>query len=458
MERWRHPLSGEKKPGLRDISNLKARLSMLNTGKGPATAPRPAAPAVSNPARSAFSPCPEEEDFATDPELSLGADTAVVRLDGPTGKPEPYRPAPRSRPPLAHPIPAAKPPQGGGFSLGAAEELFARPEPTPQAAPVSVQAQAGGFQEPQPNDQFASPFQVGEYTQAAEPVDLNADEQAALDRFERKQVGIRPFLAISMTGAVAALTLVVGFAIGNVRETRRMVNFQIEDSELVRDRMKPLLNKMREVAPVIQSLMISPEAGVDWKKMNYLPEMPEVDASVLLSTRVPLAPDLARMLNNSVVEINQLFVMINQHRRLTLKIDKVELEALEKGNVWFDRDNFAVEFTPVVLKPKESLLKYVPPKGNIVAIIAKWRLNADGTQNEIPVIRRGEQNARYIPLRHLVPIPKSDLVTAGKGNVQTLYRRRIKEMNIILKKIMGYTPSLQDALDREAARSRVFSF
>ncbi|MCA9543538.1 MAG: hypothetical protein KC613_04080, partial [Myxococcales bacterium] len=87
-----------KKSGPRDLSDLRARLGMLN--KGPASRPPgPAAPVASNPFAPKPTPALGPIDLQADPDAELGADTAIVRI----GPPPEATPAPA---PVAAPIPA----------------------------------------------------------------------------------------------------------------------------------------------------------------------------------------------------------------------------------------------------------------------------------------------------------------------------------------------------------------
>lgn len=475
--------SGDKKPGLKDISDLKARLGMLNKGAG-----GPAQPAEGAPKANPFAPKTSggapSVDLTDDPDVMVGGDTAVVRIEPRARQEEPAAPAaepaakpiPRpsfslSGPPKATPAPAsAPPPPAGGFALGSAEDLFKKKEPEkappePPARPAANQGPAvdpfGDSQKPAPPPEppsgieVANPLQVGRYNEAVASVNLSAEEEEALASFEGKQRGIKPTLAIAMTVAVGVITLVFGYGIGNSLKDRKLVNAQIDASIQVKKHLEPLLDQVRVLIPVIVALAANKE-GVDWEKMEMIPEdLPRVDAGVILSTGIPLSPDLSRSVTNAVADINELFGLVREHRRITLGRDKAELKAIEEDQGWAKYDHFAVLYTPV--PPETGNLEYVPPKGRVVAVVGKYQLNEAGDDRIMPVKTREAEDARQVSLRQIIALDKSDLILSGSANAHTLYQKRLEAIVVKMKAVEGYQASLRDLLAREASRSKVFS-
>ncbi|MBU1897594.1 hypothetical protein KKB55_07460, partial [Myxococcota bacterium] len=362
----------------------------------------------------------------------------------------------------AAPAPAAAPaPRGGGLNLGG--DLFAKP-----AAPPPSQADlAGQFEFDEPEDEggpegpaeFANPLQMGEYTQAAAPIDLSAAEEEALAAFEGKQAGMKLSMALSITGGVGLLMLVIGLSMGSVRNARKQINIQVEDSKIIAERMQPHVDELKMVSPIIQGLAVSLRqnaTAVDWDKMKYLPEMKPVDAGMFTS-RVPLHPDLARVLNNAISDINKLSAMVNEHKRLTMEVDLAQLKALEQGDDWLKHQNFAVIFTPPEPVKKGKRFTAPPQNGKLAAIIGnKPQLNEEIDKYELLVLTRDDEKPRSVPLDSMVfGISQKDLVTSGGVNVMDLYVRRVRELNLQLGKIMEYQDTFTQVLKREANRSKV---
>lgn len=450
--------NGDKKPGLRDISDLKARLGMLNKG-GPT--PAPGGGGAANPfgpkGGASDAPAPKA-DLTENPDAEAAGDTQVVRVGPPPGAEPPTPAAPRANLNLGKPAsaPPGPAPLGGPLNLGSADELFRKKEPTPPppAAPPPSAAPAAPAAEPEPPPgvDFANPLQRGAFREAAPSIDLSAEEQAQLDSFEGKQRGVKPGLAIAATLFVGVITAVFGFFIGDVRTSRRMINAQIDASIRVKDAVEPLLTTLDQVAPIIRAM--NPNS-VEFDKVQQLPaEPPNIDGGLLLTSPIPLEQGLNRTLSNFVTDVNMFFTLLDEHRKTTLGRDKAALESLSKGEDFFQNKYFAVLYTP--LPPDTDPLKYVPPEGRVVAVTGKPLKNADETAWELPVVdRQGKE--KQIPVTRVLRIEKNELMSSGDSNALTLYEKRVERLQTLLKRIQVYEESLKEQLKTQAARSKVFS-
>lgn len=474
---------GDKKPGLRDIGDLKARLGMLNKGSAP---PAPSAGPGANP----FAPQPSAPPAAPAPALGLqgmpsaevGADTAIVRIDklavpAPAPTPAPA-PAPAANPfaqSLSQgPAPAPSAPPAGGALFGG--NLFASPEPAQPAANPFAPVEAAPAAQPQfAQPQFAQPQFAPEPAaetpppqgrqfvnplQAARtppPQDLSANDEADLKDFELKQAGVTRSFAYTIAGAAALITLFFGYFIGNSMKERKLLNAQIIASTQVRDRVTPLLLELNQVAPAIVAMGQNPNQ-VDWAKVRAIPEqLPGVDLGSLLATPVPLQSELATALSSRLSELNQLFMLLDEHRRFTLGRDRKELESLERGDSFGQYTHYAVHSAP--RSPTDpALAKGLPPEGRIVALRGTAERMGEEQIPMIPVVARGDQEPKPVPVAEIVLIPKTDLLAeSGAGNVLSLYSKRVEQLNNLLKKIEGGRAALEDQLKTQAARSQVFS-
>lgn len=471
---------GDKKPGLKDISSLKARLGMLSKAK-----PTPAAPAPQANVASPFAQ-PGPVDLSQGGDVELGSDTAIVRIDTPIAQPgaQQAQPAPLVQPtpgmanPFAAPAPrpAAPAPAPGGLGLG--ENLFSAPAPQPAAAQAAqagprsaaqkaadraaaealfaAQAQVEAPPEPQVGAEFANPLQRGAYTSAAAPVDLSALEEEALASFEGQQRGMKRSLAITMTVVVALVTMAFGFFIGDVRSARRMVNAQIDASIKVRDLMKAPLSRLGEVEKYIAGMAAKP-TQVNWTAVEAIPEDIAGVSPSVVSSPVPLDKDLSGMLGRAVVDLNHLFGLLLTHRRATLVRDKAEIEALTKGEGFFTNKQFAIFATPPADPTKPRPISAGPPRGRVVALMGAPVKNAKD-EYIMPVRYRGAADDKNVLLRGITIIPKTDLQTSGTSNVGKLYTKRVEELVLQMKKIKVYETALREKLESEAARQKVTSF
>lgn len=462
--------NGDDKPGLKDIGSLKARLGMLSKSKPEPAAPAPL-PSVASPFARSGGGAPSV-DLTGGDDVELGSDTAIVRIDGPSapaGAPAPT-PAPTPAPLFASaPVPAAPAPAAAPLSLG--EDLFSRPAPAPEAprsaaeraaeqaaaaAMFEAQAAAQRAAQPPPNVEFAHPLQRGAFSEAAPPVDLTADEEAVLNSFEGKQRGIKTSFALALTLSVGLLFLAFGFFIGDVRSARRLVNLQIDASIRVRDMVLPQLDRLRELEPIIFAMSQAPADQVDWERVKMLPEKLDGLNPSVLSNPVPLDKDLSFMLGRAVVDINQLFLLVQEHRIATLKRDRVELEALAKGDEFFTKyKQFAVFSTPP--DPKAPPPKAArPQEGRVVALTGGQAEIDEEGEAIIPVRYRRADDDKNVLVRGLTLVPKNDLLSSGGSNVMSLYTLRVKELRDAMKKISAYEQALRELVEQQASRPKVF--
>lgn len=497
---------GEKKPGLKDISSLKARLGMLSKAK-----PRPAAPA---PRQSVASPIAQTSaaapiDLSSGHDVQLGNDTAIVRIApraaaedstkatpfdpmafAPQAQGNPFAPSP-SRPPspsrapspsrtpspsrASGPSPAPGPsPAGspGGFDLS--EPLFAARAPAPQPAAqqprsegqkaadrvsaeamFAAQAAAEAPPAPQVDVGFAHPLQRGVYVDASAPIDLSALEEDALASFEGQQRGMKTSLAITMTVVVAMLTLFFGFFIGDVRSSRRLVNAQIDASMRVNELMQAPLKQLGEVEKYIEAMAKNP-TQVNWAAIAAIPKQMDGVSPSVVASPVPLSKELSGMVGAAAVDLNTLYSALLEHKNITQR-RKPEIEALSKGEGFFTNEQFAVYADPPADPTKPRPASAGPPRGRVVALMGK-PVKDDKDEYIMPVRYRTANDDKNVLLRGITLVPKSDLQASGTSNVLKLYQRRVESLLAQVKRIKNYEATLRDLLQQQAAREKVMSF
>ena len=474
---------GDKKPGLKDISSLKARLGMLSKAKPRAAAPAPqqsvASPIAQTPANAPV-------DLTGGNDVELGSDTAIVRIASPAAAedstratpfdPMAFAPQGQGNPFASSPSPSPSPsPAGNSGGLDLSEPLFAAPAPAvrqPVAqqprnagqkaadraaaeAMFAAQAAAEAPPPPQVDAGFAHPLQRGVYVEAAAPIDLSALEEDALASFEGQQRGMKRSLAVTMTIVVSLVTLFFGFFIGDVRSSRRLVNAQIDASMKVNDLMQPPLKKLGEVEKYIAAMAKNP-TQVNWAAIEAIPKQMDGVSPSVVASPVPLDKDLARMVGTAVVDLNTLYTMLLEHKNTTLR-RKAEIEALNKGEGFFTNKQFAVYAAPPADPTKPRPASAGPPRGRVVALMGK-PVKDDKDEYIMPVRYRTANDDKNVLLRGITLVPKSDLQASGNSNVLKLYERRVESLLTQVKRIKTYEPSLRDLLQQQAAREKVFSF
>ncbi len=437
--------NGEKKPGVKDISDLKARLGMLNKNVGgkPGTPEAPAPSSVTT--------------LTADTDADLGLETQVVRVE-PRQSAE--TPAPVAAPPVEAPKPAprtipgppsAAPPSPGGGALNLGADLFKKPEPAPapqvQRAPAAPAAPAPAPvpAAPPPQEKFVNPLAA-----VTPQRELSADDLASLDDVEKGQKGVRPIFLVAVAGVAAIVAATIGFVGGTGNIQRQLLDLQAKEAAAVRDRMVPILQKMEELANVVEPM--STDKGVEWSAVQAMPaDLPGIDAAGILSTKVTLPADVMSPLGKAVADMNQLFQLAVDHRRLTLERDKPELEAMEKGTVFSSNQYFAAVYQPV--DAKTPPLKYIPPPAQIVAVVDKPHPDEKGETNVVKIKYRNGQEVE-VPLQRIVLVEKTELFEGGRQNVLSLYKQRVQYMKDKIKSIRTYSGNLKEKLNAEAARAQ----
>ncbi|MEE2786188.1 MAG: hypothetical protein VX589_02545 [Myxococcota bacterium] len=432
--------NGDKKPGLRDIRSLRERLGRLNKDQ---SAPKDRAtvpgtdPYTSGGSEDAATDVFEEsQPTAAEPQEDLtqpvGSESISPSLDDSAA--------------------------GGQESLGGVDfGVFSKPKPA--AAPAKASRPAPQFEAASSgpttdaDNPFANPLQVGQYAEASRPVDLSAEEQAGLDDFERKQRGIRLPIAIGTTIVFTLVALLFGFLTGDVRNTRRAVNAQIDASIKLQKNVKNLLLSLDQLAPVVDALK---PGQLDLDKIDAIPkDLPGIDAAILMSSPVPLHPELSGLLSNFLASLNTLFRDATQHRNITIGRDKAELESISKGSSFSQNTHYAVVYTP--LDPKVSNVEYVPPIGRIVAITGKPELNEKKDNRFVPTVDRKGIEKKF-PIKSVLRINKDQFIASGKANAMTLFVQRTQALKAALKKVREVEGPFRKTLKDQAQRAKVFSF
>jgi hypothetical protein len=430
---------GEKKPGLRDIGDLKNRLGMLNkrvSGKPTAPGTNPFAPkAPAAPAAPAETAPPAADAASADAPQAPAA------------------------------TPAAAPAAPQAFS----KDLFSGPatvNESPPSTPASQSELADMFESsaavldaPPPVEQnFANPLQMGAYNEGVASIDLSADEEASLNSYEGSQRGMKPRMAISLIATTGAVALFFGFMLGDVRTSRKMINAQVDASKNLKDRMKPVLATLDQLKDVIPTMS---DKAVSWKNVEKLPkDLPAIDGGLILNTPVPYERELARALTSMVTQLNLLFEEVRVHRSATNIRDKAELKALETGSDFGQYPVYAMVYES--LPPRFKVVKEVakgwqPPFGKLYGVAGKPKMS--GSKDDYIMDLAGRDGSTTsTSLSKILLLNKDELQTASKTNALTLYSQRVKSLKVRFQKVLDQEQGFREKMKAQADREKVFSF
>lgn len=484
--------NGQKKTGTRDLSDLKARLGMLNKSVG--GSPRSNNPF--SPQGGAQAPTPAESAPESAPDSTVDGDPGALEastslhdaVDFDSGndstqqvdivseavaaQPAPAQPAPAQPAPVqpapVQPAPAQPAPATGGFNpFGLGSDLFKKEEPAPeppapepvaqapiqqaparqapaQQAPAAQAPMAQAEQPviPQPKATFANPLQMGSVTEAAPPVDLSAEDEAALAAFEKGAGRANKKVLLFTVIPALALGLGFGFMAGNVRGTRKLVNVQIDHARQVNEGMQKTLDQLDEMIVLVEKL--DPDK-IDWVQLELIPQdLASVAVGGVLGGRY-LPQKLMTQLSSLLVSTNALFQDLTEHRQLTLVRDKAQLEAEAAGDTFAQNRNFAVVYSPP--DPK----KFRIPEGRLVAVVGKEDTE-EGTRFKVQY-QKGREGS--VEASNIIALDRDEVVRGGGNNVKLLYSKRVKALRDQAQALMEPSKNLRAMLKQEAAREKV---
>ena len=146
---------------------------------------------------------------------------------------------------------------------------------------------------------------------------------------------------------------------------------------------------------------------------------------------------------------------LEDHDRMTNKVDKEELDQLLGGNADLLDGNqrFAVLYQHEVLldhvKEERADDQYLPPNGSMVKITA-FKVDEDGNVSYQSLNNNEE---RKISVRNVIPIKSGEILkTAGANNALTRYARRVNTLKFYAQDIDKSMTGIEDNLNKLAER------
>ena len=450
-------MSEPKKPGFKDIGDLRSKLGL---------APDPAPVAA---------PPPEEEDdddatqilgAVTDDQLAqmetAYATPAVAPAPAPGMAPQPApapgmapqpapapglapQPAPTPDPQLpgAAPVSPLVPPPAdatdgarlpdGGPYVSPSHDAIA-------SAPPPALSQDGNIESPLAGALAPPPMTPGPL--AAPPPDLMGANLAAGDAtlaaFAPVQRTNRKIWGSAIVFA-ALLSLVFGYAVGDINKDRKIINRRIADCQRL---AKPVKATVAKLKPVIKAIRAANPDKVDWDLAKQLGIYDgKLIIEEVITDNLLLGPTITGDLVTFIFNASQMYNLARKHGRLTLKRHKKFLED-------FDKEAKALHSQ----KPM-----FVYHKGGKGAIVTVEGQPVKKGKKQIVNVRFLTGAEREATLDDLIAIDKREMIGATGPNVMELYAGRIRELRTIADELDKMYERLVSRLQKEAERDEVFA-
>jgi hypothetical protein len=407
-------LDDNKKPGPRDISDLKARLGLKKTGAMPAVSPNPAAAPGQPipPSQPLGIPVPPGGYGASQPG-GYGAPAAPSSLPSPFG---------RSEPPPAQPA----------------------PPPDPRRDPFAAQQQAS----------LAAFYGIGQQL----PGSADAVADAPISK-------PKPWGRIGVVGVVAAGAFFVGSAIGSISKSRSEYNVTTDQAGQIREEVEKISKQLITIADVINSSPASRQGNVDLDlsaKLGGL-DLKKPDTVKIFHTNYQnLEPVVVERLMQYYDGTIKLFDEVQAHAKKT-ENDKDALVRMQKEGAKADK-NYGVI---VEQQGGLTLAKFVevgapvcndPAKTDCNANELKgfqYRLDSGSGWGTRPV--KGKPEMIVMPLQQ-TPLFKA--VAAGNPDFLAVkdYARRMAEIRTLLATLMNQQKDVLGDLKKAAERPKLLAF
>ncbi len=404
-------MEDNKKPGQRDISDLKARLGLKKTAAMPAAAPQPAAPAAGAPAQPQAVPQP-----------------MPAQGSGPTARP-------------AVPSPFGPPPQ--------------QQQPAPQAAPPPDPRRDPFAQQQAAN--LAAFYGVGQVLPGS------GDSVDATPIAKPKAWG-----RIGLVAGIAALTFGVGNACGRIYNSRTEFNRTIDQAGDIKAEIDTMAKQLNLVVDKINGSKPTLSGGVDLQMTEELGNMDlkKPDTQKLFHTNYMHLEDIAiDRLFNYYNHTILLYDLITQHSKRT-ENDK---DAINRATASAAAHGGGEKNYGVILQAQGGLqvadfvelgTPTCPTAGQTDCQPNEWkgfkyRVDSGGAWGERPL--KGAINSIVMPL-HKTPL--FNTVAAGNPDILALrdYAGRVAAIRSLIATLNAEQKEVVADMTRAAGRPKVFTF
>jgi hypothetical protein len=405
-------LDDNKKPGQRDISDLKARLGLKKTAAMPA-----AAPPNTTPPRGQAIPAPM-------PNQGSGP-TASPPVPSPFGQPaQPQPPSPWGRE-QAQPAP--------------------QPPPDPRRDPFAQQQAAN----------LAAFYGLGQVLPGSSD-SVNAEPLSKP----------KPWARIALVGGLGFVVFVVGTFFGGVHSSRVDFNDTIDQAGQIRDEIDHLGKQLGMIADTINQSKATLSGGIDLDMTAHLGELDlrKPDTTKIFHTNYEHLEDVAiERLFTYYDHTIRLYDLITEHAKKTAN-DKDAITRYVKNDAAKAEQKYGIVFDashPLLVAQLVELGLPVCPKAGQTDCNAKdlkgfqFRMGSGGPWSQRTV--KGKTTDTLVPIE---PTPFFTSVVAGNPDLLAVkdYARRIAEIRSLAGSLVAEQKDVLADLKRAAERPKVFVF
>ena len=421
-------MSEPKKPGFKDIGDLRSKLGLAPTA-APLAAPPPA----------------DDDDDATS-IVGAVTDEQIAAMEVQPAEPAPVIPAapPAARPsapqlPGAAPVSPLVPPppdapdgaragQAGPYVSPSHDAIASAPPPMDLAGSLNrpLAAPPGGpgpLALPPPEMLGGLGLGAGDATMAA---------FAPVARTNRK-------IWVSAIIFAATLALVFGYMVGDINKDRKIINKRISDCKRVVTPVKKAIGKLK---PMIKSIRNANPDKVDWELAEQLATFDgKFPIEEVITDNLLFGPTITGDLMQFIHYSNELHKLSHDHGRMTLKSHKKYLKDFDQA-------------TEALHSDKGMFVFHANGRGALVTV--EGRPEKRGKVEVVPVrfVTGAEREAE---VANLIAIDKRDLIGASGPNVMELYSGRIRQLRTIAEELDKLYERLLMRLQTEAERDPIIA-
>jgi DNA-binding transcriptional regulator GbsR (MarR family) len=252
-----------------------------------------------------------------------------------------------------------------------------------------------------------------------------------------------------LLGVMLVVGVIFGVFVSNSMTTREIREARSNDAARILEEIKPKLEAYDTVKKSINGLNPSEpnfETAGSMADQEIAP-----DGNLLGGNRLLLSPTAIDYVTSYTVDSNMLAQMLDEHKRITTKVDKKELEQLAEGNEIVKKDKFALLFDYGHLAKQSGSESYVPKPGRLVTV-KNLEKNEEG---KIQVELLGSDRTIDTKIQGIIPIQKSEMMKTGGQNAMQRYSKRVRDLQNQVKRIEQYrellTGELEELANLEAA-------
>jgi hypothetical protein len=248
---------------------------------------------------------------------------------------------------------------------------------------------------------------------------------------------------------IFAICLVVGIVFGvafmSGQNANALLEMRTADAKKLRDAVKPKIADFNSVAEKIGKMSSDSPDG------ELAKELAAVDfalpGAALASVRIPLPGSVTDTVAQFAADTKELQTALDEHARLTNKVDAEEIKALLENNKALQENKaFGVIYDVEDVRKNSDKDNYQPKRGRLVGV-----KDYDKENNQYVIELLGSGDERKVPPEKIVPLEVKEILKTGGQNALHRYKWRVRNIKYLASKISKYSDSLQESLDRTAS-------